>query len=127
MKQIWLKAIVFGSLSLAACGGTDTTDSRGTLRGAAAVSGARSGTAGTGKGSGYAGHFGSLPQGGAFGVGNIPNAGPLGCTGLQCQQHPCPSGTTTISGRIYDPAGKNPLYNVAAYIPNSMPLPLKSG
>jgi hypothetical protein len=127
MKQSWLKAIVCASVSLAACGGAETVDSRATLRGAGGATAARFGTAGTGKGNGFAGSFSSPPQGGAFGVGNMPNAVPLGCTGLQCQQHSCPTGMTTISGRIYDPAGKNPLYNVAAYIPNSTPLPLQTG
>jgi hypothetical protein len=127
MKHGWFQGIVCASISIAACGGGDTVDGRTTGRGTAAASGTRSGTAGTGFGSGPAGSFGSGPLAGAFGVGNMPNAGPLACTGLQCQQHACPSGTTTISGRIYDPAGKNPLYNVAAYIPNSPPMPLQSG
>lgn len=126
MKQTWLYSIVCASLSVAACGGGDATDARSTPVSAAAGSSApRTGTAGNA--SGTAGGFISAPPGGAFGVGNMPNVGMLGCTGLQCRQRACPTGSTTISGRIYDPAGKNPLYNVAAYIPNSPPMPFQSG
>jgi hypothetical protein len=41
---------------------------------------------------------------------------------------PCPNGgSTSISGKIYDPAGKNPLYGAVAYVPRNPPLPIKSG
>jgi hypothetical protein len=50
------------------------------------------------------------------------------CTGIQCNIHSCSGGgSTTISGTILDPAGKNPLYGVVAYIPNSKPAALLSG
>jgi hypothetical protein len=71
---------------------------------------------------------------GGFGMneaGGSSSGGTVTCpTGLQCNVQ-CSGGdggaTTSISGKVYDPAMKNPLYNVAVYVPATPLKPLPRG
>ncbi|MBK6465207.1 MAG: carboxypeptidase regulatory-like domain-containing protein [Myxococcales bacterium] len=62
------------------------------------------------------------------------DSGPAGdaaqrpCTGLCLQQVTCEGGkTTSVTGKVYDPAGKVPLYNILVFVPNAPLAPIKSG
>jgi hypothetical protein len=71
---------------------------------------------------------GSCPTGEYCGGGG-PNKCGSGstCINLQCKQVTCPSGTTSISGTVYDPAGLRPLPNVYVYVPNGTPAAFVDG
>ena len=114
-----------------AAGGTGGGGAGGT--GGAAGTGGVAGRGGAGGTGGAAGTGGVAGRGGAGGTG-----GATACTNLACRQStcrlgncvqsPCTPGTvTTLSGHIYDPAGKVPLRGVTVYVPNRALAPIPDG
>ncbi len=107
---------------------------------ACSAGGASKGGGSNGSGSGAMGGIGiggaSTTGGGGSGsiidldagVGGGVSGGPCADGGWQCKIDACDGVTkTTVRAKIYDPAGLNPLYNVAVYVPNATVEPIADG
>jgi hypothetical protein len=129
-----LGCLLITVVAVTACSSPTPNSGFGSSSGGASSGGAGSGGASSG-GAGSGGAGGS--SGGSGGVGSFGDGGKTGggggdggvaCpAGLQCNVQCSGGSTTTITGKVYDPAGRNPLYDVAVYVPAVPLVPLPKG
>lgn len=108
LKYALIAGGAFGFIAIAACGDDDDS------------------TFDAGPGS-----SGSTSSGPCTGIGctqKYLDGGRPGCTGLACNVVDCvDNAKTTLTGKVYDPAGKVPIFNATVYVPNGELKPITAG
>jgi hypothetical protein len=82
---------------------------------------------GQGGGGGTAGISLGGGHGGSGGGGGAGGSGPACPSGLMCNVSCSGGKTTTVTGAVYDPAKRDPLYNISVYVPAVPLTPLPQG